>query len=137
MYDEVKRRLTWIRLYEKTGNAWLVCRRCGISRPTLRKWLRRYAAEGMDGLASKSRRPHRSPKQKVFKEEEEWIVTLRRDRKLGARRIQHELRRLYACSLSLETIHKVLLRHPTPPVRRPKRPLVPKRYSMRLPGERG
>jgi transposase InsO family protein len=90
----------------------------------------------MEGLASRSRRPHHSPKQKVFKEEEEWMVALRKDRKLGARRIQHELRRLYACSLSLETIHEVLVRHPTPPVRRPKRPLVPKRYSMRLPGER-
>ncbi len=46
------------------------------------------------------------------------------------------MRRQHNCFLSLETIHKVLARHPTPPVRRPKRPLVPKRYNMRLPGER-
>ena len=137
MYDEVKRRLTWIKLYEDTGNAGLVCRRCGISRPTLRKWLRRYAEQGIEGLASRSRRPKRSPQQKVFEREEGWILALRRERKLGARRIQHELRREHACFLSLETIHKILLRHPTPPVRRPKRPVVPKRYSMRLPGERG
>ncbi len=39
MYDEVKRRLTKIKLYEDTGDAGLVCRRYGISRPTLRKWL--------------------------------------------------------------------------------------------------
>lgn len=136
MYDEVKRRLTWIKLYEETGDAGLVCRRCGISRPTLRKWLRRYAEQGIEGLASQSRRPHRSPNQKVFEQEESWILALRRDRTLGARRIQHDLRRLYACYLSLETMHKVLARHPTPPVRRPKRPLVPKRYNMRLPGER-
>ncbi len=136
MYDEVKRRLTWIKLYEDTGDAGLVCRRCGISRPTLRKWLRRYAEHGLEGLESRSRRPHRRPNQKVFAQEEGWILALRRERKLGARRIQHELRRVYACSLSLETIHKVLARHPTPPVRRPKRPLVPKRYNMRLPGER-
>lgn len=136
MYDEIKRRLTWIKLYEETGDAGFVCRRCGISRPTLRKWFQRYAQHGLEGLASRSRRPHRSPKQKVFEQEESWILALRRERKLGARRIQHELRRLHACFLSLETIHKVLVRHPTPPVRRPKRPLIPKRYSMRLPGER-
>jgi transposase InsO family protein len=53
----------------------------------------------------------------------------------SARRIQHELRREYQCFLALETIHKVLTRHPTPPGRRPKRQLIPKRYSMRLPGE--
>ena len=39
-------RLGWIRLYERVGNAGIVCRRCGISRPTLRKWWRRYQAEG-------------------------------------------------------------------------------------------
>lgn len=136
MYDEIKRRLTWIKLYEDTGDAGLVCRRCGISRPTLRKWLRRYTEDGQEGLASRSRRPRHSPNQKVFEQEEAWILALRRERKLGARRIQHELRRLYNCFLSVETIHKVLTRHPTPPVWRPKRPLVPKRYSMRVPGER-
>jgi hypothetical protein len=102
----------------------------------LRKWLRRYTEDGLEGLASRSRRPRHSPNQKVFEQEEAWILALRRERKLGARRIQHELRRLYNCFRSLETIHKVLTRHPTPPIRRPKRPLVPKRYSMRLPGER-
>jgi hypothetical protein len=29
-------RLGWVRLYEQVGHAGLVCRRCGISRPTLR-----------------------------------------------------------------------------------------------------
>lgn len=136
MDDEIRRRLTWIRLYEESGDAGLVCRRCGISRPTLRKWVQRYAEQGEAGLASLSRRPRHSPKQKVFEEQEGWILALRRERKLGARRIQHELRRLHRCFLSLETIHKVLVRHPTPPVRRPKRQVAPKRYSMQLPGER-
>src|SRR5271157_3841863 len=31
-----KTRLVWLKLYEETGDAGLVCRRCGISRPTLR-----------------------------------------------------------------------------------------------------
>lgn len=76
MYDEVKRRLTWIKLYEETGDAGLVCRRCGISRPTLRKWLQRHAEEGLVGLALRSRRPHRSPNQNVFEQEEGWILAL-------------------------------------------------------------
>lgn len=133
---EVQRRLTWVRLFEETQDAGLVCRRCGISRPTLRKWLGRYAEQGEVGLASLDRRPHHSPNQKVFEQEEGWILALRLERRLGARRIQHELRREQQCFLSLETIHKVLLRHPTPPVRRPKRPVNPKRYSMHVPGER-
>lgn len=32
----------------------LVCRRCGISRPTLRKWLTRYQKDSVDGLLSQS-----------------------------------------------------------------------------------
>jgi transposase-like protein len=43
----------------KTGAAGLVCRRCGISRATLRKWWRRYQADGEAGLVEHSRRPHR------------------------------------------------------------------------------
>ena len=54
-------RLTWVRMYEQTGDAGLTCRRCGVSRPTLRKWWRRYQEEGVAGLIDRSRRPHRSP----------------------------------------------------------------------------
>ena len=59
-------RLGWIKLYEELGNAGVVCRRCGISRPTLRKWWRRYQAEGEKGLEARSRRPHSSPNRKVL-----------------------------------------------------------------------
>jgi transposase len=57
--DLIKARLAWVELYAKTGDAGLVCRRCGISRPTLRKWWRRYQADGEAGLVEHSRRPHR------------------------------------------------------------------------------
>jgi transposase-like protein len=46
MMDLTKARLAWVELYAKTRDAGLVCRRCGISRPTLRKWWRRYQADG-------------------------------------------------------------------------------------------
>jgi transposase-like protein len=56
-----KARLGWITLYKQTGNAALVCRRCGISAPTLRKWVRHYELEGEAGLQDRSRRPKTSP----------------------------------------------------------------------------
>jgi transposase-like protein len=54
-------RLTWVQMYQETGNAGLTCRRCGISRPTLRKWHRRYEAKGEAGLLSRSRRRAAAP----------------------------------------------------------------------------
>src|SRR3712207_7007874 len=71
---DARTRLGWVRLYEQVGNAGVVCRRCGISRPTLRKWWRRYRAEGEAGLEARSRRPHRSPDRKVFAEQEALIL---------------------------------------------------------------
>ena len=96
MNREIQQRLQWVRLYEDTGNAGLVCRRCGISRPTLRKWWNRYKQQGEGGLESLSRRPHRSPNTKVGKQEERLILKLRKTRNLGARRIQSELFFLYS-----------------------------------------
>jgi transposase-like protein len=61
--QEIRMRLRWIELYEKTGNAGLTCLRCGISRPTLREWWKRYQAKGLEGLKALSRRPRSSPKQ--------------------------------------------------------------------------
>lgn len=54
-----KARLGWIMLHEQSGNAALVCRRCGISVSTLRKWVRSCQAEGFAGLEDRSRRPTR------------------------------------------------------------------------------
>jgi transposase-like protein len=51
-------RLGWVRLYERVGDAGLVCRRCGISRPTLRKWWHRYQAEGEVGLEAQPPAAH-------------------------------------------------------------------------------
>ncbi len=86
MDDEVRRRLTGSRLDEETHDVGLVCRRCGICGPTLRKWLRRFAQRGEAGLVAQSRRPKTSPQRKVFTQEEAWILELRPERNLGARR---------------------------------------------------
>ena len=130
-------RLGWIKLYEEVGDAGVVCRRCGISRPTLRKRWRRHRAEGEAGLEMRSRRPHRSPHRKVLEREEALILRLRRERKLGIKRLRNELIRQHGLKLALDTIHKVLVRHGEnrlePP--RPKRKGT-RRYSRPVPGDR-
>lgn len=137
MNAEQRKRLTWIRLYEELGNAGVVCRRCGISRPTLRKWLSRYQHGGTEALSDESRKPDRSPFRKVFAQQEKIILAMREERYLGARRIQNELRRLHNMSLSLATIHKVLARLGQKYLknRRHYRKRH-KRYNCKLPGER-
>ena len=96
-------------MHEELGNAGIVCLRCGISRPTLRKWWTRYQEKGIDGLQEGSRRPKSSPGQKVLPIHVQLISDLRK-RKLGHRRIKSELNRLHDISLSTATIHKVLER---------------------------
>ena len=72
----------WVRLYEEKEDAGLVCRRCGISRPTLRKWYQRFQEFGIDGLRNQSRKPHSSPSQKITPKTEAIILDLRKSRKL-------------------------------------------------------
>jgi transposase len=78
-------------MYLDTGDAGLPCRRCGISRPTLRKWSRRFKELGTEGLVSKSTRPLRSPNRKIDEAVEADILGLRKNKSIGARRIQIEL----------------------------------------------
>jgi transposase InsO family protein len=134
---EQKKRLGWIQLYQQIGNAGIVCRRCGISRPTLRQWLQRYESGGIEALKDRSRRPQRSPTREVSSDQEALILSLRRQRRLGARRIQRELHHLHETSLSLAMIHKILARNDERFLnpRRHYRKQV-HRYSCQLPGER-
>jgi transposase InsO family protein len=134
---DARTRLGWIRLYEQLGNAGVVCRRCGISRPTLEKWWRRYQAEGEAGLATRSHRPHTSPDRKVFADEEALILRLRRERRLGIEMLRDELARRHGLRLALDTIHKVLVRHGENRLKRPKlRRKGTRRYSRPVPGDR-
>jgi len=61
MDAKVKMRLQWVQRYRKTGHASVTSRRCGISRPTLRKWNQRYEQQGLEGLQDQSRRPKNCP----------------------------------------------------------------------------
>src|SRR3990167_1475459 len=121
MDRQIKARTNWVNLYLETKDASYVCRKCGVSRPTLRKWYRRYLQDGADGLVGKSKKPHTSPNKKINKQRTKLILDLRKQRNLGARRIQTELIRLHECSLSLATIHKVLTTRQAEPIKKLKR----------------
>lgn len=104
----LRARLSWVQHYEKSKNAGLTCLRCGISRPTLRKWWKRYQENGQDGLHSQSRRRKTPPAAKVTAEHQKRIVTLRNQRKLGPKGIQNELKRLHQVDFSTATVCHVL-----------------------------
>ena len=134
---DARTRLVWIRLYDQLGNAGVVCRRCGISRPTLRKWWRRYQANGVAGLKDESRRPHHLAKQKVFAEQEALVLELRRSPRLGIKQLRSELLRQHGLGLSLDTLHRILVRNGEQHLKRPKlRRKGKKRYSRPVPGDR-
>jgi len=138
MAREERLRLSWIEAYRELQDAGAVCRRYGLSRPTLRKWLRRFEADGAPGLSACSRAPHHSSSAKVGPEEEALILELRRTRRLGVKRLRHELHRLHALQLSPATIHKTLVRHALAVLPRRKRNRhKPRRYSRPVPGDRG
>jgi transposase InsO family protein len=137
MDADARTRLGWIRLHEQVGNAGIACRRCGIARPTLRKWWRRYRAEGEAGLRDRSKRPRTSPGRKVLAGQAGLIPRLRRERKLGIKMLRNELARRHGLKLALDTIHKVLVRHGENRLERPRpKRKGTRRYSRPVAGDR-
>jgi transposase-like protein len=58
-----QRRLAVLRHVEEvSGNVAATCRYYGISRQCYYGWLRRYEADGLEGLKDRSLRPHHSPR---------------------------------------------------------------------------
>lgn len=89
-----------------------LCAEAGVHRDTLDGWRRRFAAEGIDGLIERSRRPLHSPNQTSAALEDE-IVRLRKELPLdnGADVIGWHLRRRgWPDVPSDRTIHRVLVR---------------------------
>jgi len=136
MYAIIKSRLNWVTLFLENNDAGYTCRRCGISRPTLRKWVNRYTQNGIEGLQDQSKRPHSSPNTKITKHFEQLILSMRKERNLGARRLQTELLRLHEVRLSITTIHKVLTTNSVKNIVKLKRKKKYKRYARPIPGDR-
>ena len=89
-----------------------VARRCGVARQTVHEWLRRYASQGLAGLADGSARPLSCPHQ-MPPEVEARIVELRREHPAwGPRTIGHQLGREEVVALpALSSIYRCLVRH--------------------------
>jgi transposase InsO family protein len=63
-----------------------VAKQLNVSRATVYKWMRRFRSEGIAGLADRSSRPHRSPRQ-IPAELAEQIVARRLQEHVGAREL--------------------------------------------------
>src|SRR5271156_842892 len=90
------------------------CVELGISRPTFYKYEKRFAAEGVDGLLERSRRPVSSPGQ-TGAVVEDLVVRWRKELidqgwDAGARSIYYRMCRAGQDSPSVRTIHRVLVR---------------------------
>lgn len=101
----------------------------GVSRQTATKWVRRYRAEGLNGLEDRSSRPRRSPRS-LAPEQVAAILAARHELGLGP----HRLAPVVGSPRS--TISDVLRRHGLSRLRDRDRPSgVPIRYVRERPGE--
>lgn len=106
---QVRHRLAVLRHVEDvTGNIAMTCRYFGITRPTYYNWLRRYEAEGVDGLRDRSKRPRNSPS--ATRAEVEKIVHLRQHYHFGPEKIQMCLKRYHDVTIGKSGVWRILKR---------------------------
>src|SRR5487761_1080900 len=88
-----------------------VAERYGVARQTVHRWMARYRAEGLDGLADRSHAPRQHP-WRIPAETEALICELRRAHpRWGPRRLVFEMDRRGYPGLSRSTVYRVLVRH--------------------------
>jgi transposase InsO family protein len=133
---KLKARETWIKIYEELGSVSKTARRCGIPRSTLYRWINRYDANNKNSLADKSQKPLRLARQKITKEIEELILSIRHKHNFGPQSISTHLLRNYEMSLSPPTVWRVLSKHDVKPLKRYRKNQEIKRYNRPLPGDR-
>ncbi len=90
-----------------------LCRRFGIARSNGHKWVRRYQAQGREGLADRSRRPRRSPRRTAEAAESEVLrIRAESNNAWGGRKIAHVMEREGAAVVpAASTITEILRRH--------------------------
>jgi transposase InsO family protein len=102
-------RLLIVTRYEQGWKQAHIAAAMGISRKCVRKWLDRYAAEGPAGLADRSSRPHRCPRQ-TSDEVEGRVVELRRRERRGRDWVAAET------GVPARTVSRILARRGLPPL---------------------
>jgi len=88
-----------------------LAKKYGVSRKTIYKWLTRYAAQGADGLADRSRRPGNCPGQ-VNQATVEQVVALREQHPhWGSKKLHVLLQGQHQDAVPCErTVHRILVR---------------------------
>ena len=105
-----QRRLAVLRHVEEvSGNVAATCRYYGISRECYYRWLRRYEADGLEGLKDRSHRPHHSPRA-TEAEVVEKIVWLRKHYHFGPAKIAMYLFRYHDVTISTSGVWRILKR---------------------------
>lgn len=106
----MRRRLAVLRHAEEvTGNVAMTCRYYGISRQCYYTWLRRFDADGPEGLRDRSHRPHHSPNA-TEAEVVEKIVHLRRHYHFGPAKIVMYPARYHDVTISVSGVWRILKR---------------------------
>ncbi len=136
----VRRRLAVLRhVDEVTGNVAMTCRYFGISRQLYYTWLRRYRAEGLEGLRDRSRRPKSCP-HATHTEVVEKILHLRQNYHFGPTKISMYLKRYHDVAVSSSGVWRILKRldiNRLPASQRyQRRDRKWKRYEKQQPGHR-
>ena len=70
-----------------------LCRRYGVSRKTGYKWIRRYRAQGLEGIRQRSSRPNRCPHKTSSEWEERIILERVKHSSWGPKNIRELLKR--------------------------------------------
>jgi transposase len=123
----IQARLRLVNTYHKTSSISETARRWRTSRQVVRKWIRRYDAEGLSGLEDRSRRPQTSPSQTPPHIEEQVLEAWKKTR-YGRHRLALYLRAHGLC-LSPHTIRHIFRRRRPPQKRKPRKPLYPAMWA--------
>jgi transposase InsO family protein len=132
----IKARETWIKCYEQLGSVSKAARKCGIPRPTLYRWIKRYQIEGKESLKGYSKRPKKLARLKINEELEALIKSIRQEYKFGPQAISTHLLRLHSLNISTATIWRVLKKHEVPNLKKYRKQNEYIRYSRPIPGDR-
>jgi transposase InsO family protein len=108
----MERREEFVRLADRAGaNVTELSRRFGVCRSNGNKWLGRYRAEGLGGLAERSRRPQHSPGRTPQALEAAVLAVRQAHPAWGGRKIRKVLERQGTAAPSASTITEILRRH--------------------------
>lgn len=135
--SRAKIRRSWMREYEKRGNASEVCRHFGISRKTFYVWYGRWLASGrrLESLYEHSRRPKSHPNS-TSPEIVRLIIKLRQQSNYGPKRIAFLLDRDYQLQVGAFRIYRVLQRAELLQRRERRRRRKARVYYVQQPGQK-